>query len=202
MDPAPGREIGSAVSTIGRLTQRKDFLAAAGGRRFHTERFSAQGRLRDVAEPEASPQVVVQESLRIGFTITKRVGHATERNRIRRRLRAAVLAAADALPNPAADIVLVARRPALSAPFATLIEDLRRAVPIVMKPQARKESSPQARKESSGSDRPASRRGRGKGTSGASGAMPLLASGPEAAQTARAKAPSPIPNACDGPTDG
>ncbi|TXM74711.1 ribonuclease P protein component [Methylobacterium sp. WL69] len=182
------------MSTIGRLTQRKDFLAAAGGRRFHTERFSAQGRLRDVAEPEASLQVVAQESLRIGFTITKRVGHATERNRIRRRLRAAVLAAADALPNPAADIVVVARRPALSAPFATLIEDLRRAVPIVTKPQARKESSDP--------DRPASRRGRGKGTSGASGAMPLLASGPEAAQTARATAPSPIPNACDGPTDG
>ena len=194
MDPAPGREIGSAVSTIGRLTQRKDFLAAAGGRRFHTERFSAQGRLRDVAEPEASPQVVVQESLRIGFTITKRVGHATERNRIRRRLRAAVLAAADVLPNPAADIVLVARRPALSAPFATLIEDLRRAVPVVTKPQARKDSS--------GADRPGSRRGRGKGTSGATGAMPLLASGPEAAQPARAPAPSPIPNACDGPTDG
>ncbi|MCJ2052153.1 ribonuclease P protein component [Methylobacterium sp. J-070] len=119
------------MATIERLRKRPDFLAAAEGRRFHTERMTAQGRLRD---PNGVP------GLRLGFTITKRVGHATERNRIRRRLRAAVsLVAADlpdALANLPADIVLIARRPALDAAFETLSEDLRRAIPAVTRPAA------------------------------------------------------------------
>ena len=195
-----------AVSKIGRLTQRADFLAAAGGRRFHTERFSAQGRLRGGDAKASDEAVAAPDGLRIGFTITKRVGHATERNRIRRRLRAALRATAGDLPALPADIVLIARRPALAADFETLIEDLRRAVPIVTKPQTRKD--PDSRAQGS-----APRRGRGKSKSdtpashgpaaGANPAMPLLASGPEAdASPGRATAPSPIPNACDGPTDG
>ena len=83
----------SAPPTIGRLTRRSEFLAAAGGRRFHNERLSAQGLLRAAAADVADAPA--DEGLRIGFTITKRVGHATERNRIRRRLRAAVARAAD-----------------------------------------------------------------------------------------------------------
>ncbi|KQP42553.1 hypothetical protein ASF49_01495 [Methylobacterium sp. Leaf104] len=193
----------SATSTIGRLTRRSEFLAAAGGRRFHNERLSAQGLVR-AAEP--SLDGASSDGLRIGFTITKRVGHATERNRIRRRLRAAVARAAGDLPVRPADVVLVARRPALHAPFETLVDDLRRAVAVVTKPQGPKsESSPQ---------RPV-RRGRGKGApapdaskSGASPAAPVLASGATASVAAsgpvpaRANAPSPSPNACDGPTDG
>ncbi|MCJ2135014.1 ribonuclease P protein component [Methylobacterium sp. J-026] len=117
------------MATIERLKKRPDFLAAAEGRRFHTERMSAQGRLRTADGPPC---------LRLGFTITKRVGHATERNRIRRRLRAAVSLVAADLPNDLAslpaDIVLIARRPALDAPFETLAEDLRRALPAVTRP--------------------------------------------------------------------
>ncbi len=119
------------MATIERLKKRPDFLAAAEGRRFHTERMTAQGRLRDPEGPRG---------LRLGFTITKRVGHATERNRIRRRLRAAVSLVASDLPvelaNLSADIVLIARRPALDAAFETLAEDLRRAIPAVARPAA------------------------------------------------------------------
>jgi len=63
-----------------RLIKRRDFLAAASGRRFHSERMTVQGRLRD---DETG-------GMRVGFTLTKRVGNAVERNRIKRRLRAAV----------------------------------------------------------------------------------------------------------------
>ncbi|MCJ2089287.1 ribonuclease P protein component [Methylobacterium sp. E-005] len=119
------------MATIERLKKRPDFLAAAEGRRFHTERMSAQGRLRPTDGPPG---------LRLGFTITKRVGHATERNRIRRRLRAAVTLIAADLPGDLAtlpaDIVLIARRPALNAPFEALAEDLRRALPAVTRPAA------------------------------------------------------------------
>ncbi|HMB10699.1 ribonuclease P protein component [Saliniramus sp.] len=63
-----------------RLIKRRDFLAAASGRRFHSERMTVQGRLRDEETG----------GMRVGFTLTKRVGNAVERNRIKRRLRAAV----------------------------------------------------------------------------------------------------------------
>lgn len=128
------------MATIERLKKRPDFLAAAEGRRFHTERMTAQGRLR-------SPDVC--DGLRLGFTITKRVGHATERNRIRRRLRAAVGLVASDLPGELArlpaDIVLIARRPALDASFEALAEDLRRAIPAVTRPAAPRGDRPSGR---------------------------------------------------------
>lgn len=127
--PQQSHGIGPAVSTIDRLRRRSEFLAVGEGRRFHTERMTAQGRLR----PE--PDLSGSGGLRVGFTITKKVGHATERNRIRRRLRAAVSAIAPVAPSVAADVVLVARRPALSATFEALKTDLVRALPIVTKPQ-------------------------------------------------------------------
>jgi ribonuclease P protein component len=198
------RGIGSAMSTIGRLLRRAEFLAAAGGRRFHNERMSAQGLIRADDSSGADKLEGVPDGLRLGFTITKRVGHATERNRIRRRLRAAVAEAANDLPARNADVVLVARRPALHAPFDTLVEDLRRAVAVVTKPQTAKHANPAE------SGRTPSRRGRGKGApaSGASAAAPVRASGATAPTTLSgrgpdsARTPSPLSNAGDGPTDG
>lgn len=109
-------------SFIGRLTRRADFLAAAGGRRFHSPRMTVQGRFRDAA--------VADGGLRLGFTVTKRVGNAPERNRIRRRLRAAVDGVAGHA-GLAADIVVIARRDLLSTPFSELVADLDRAIATV-----------------------------------------------------------------------
>lgn len=115
-----------------RLRRRPDFLEAARGRRFHTDRLTAQGRLRQAGETRDGAPA---EGLYLGFTITKRVGHATERNRIRRRLRsAAVLAATETSDRPA-DVVIVARRPCLDAPFETLVAEMRRALSVVTKPR-------------------------------------------------------------------
>ncbi|KQT47864.1 ribonuclease P protein component [Methylobacterium sp. Leaf456] len=142
------------MSTIRRLRRRPDFLAAAGGRRFHTERMSAQGRLR---EPDEQRDGAPAEGLFLGFTITKRVGHATERNRIRRRLRSALALAADGAPEVGADVVVIARRPAIDAPFESLVEDLRRALRTVTKPPGPKQSSDRpnpARGPRRGRDRP------------------------------------------------
>ena len=126
------------MPTIRRLKRRSEFLAAASGRRFHTERMTAQGRLR---APDETRDGVLAEGVHVGFTITKRVGHATERNRIRRRLRSAVAALGDEAPSPPLDLVLIGRRPALDAPFATLVEDLRRALRAVGKPRDRKDTA-------------------------------------------------------------
>ena len=106
---------------IGRLTRRAEFVSVSkGGRRVHSERMSVQGRRRPEGE-------IIPAGLRVGFTVTKREGHATERNRIRRRLRAAAAALGPSAAEEL-DLVLVGRRQALSAPFPALVADLRRAL--------------------------------------------------------------------------
>jgi ribonuclease P protein component len=66
--------------------------------------------------------------VRVGFTVTRKVGHASERNRIRRRLRAAAAAAAPGWPTVNLDVVVVARREAIGAAFQELVADLTRAL--------------------------------------------------------------------------
>ena len=100
-----------------RLRQRADFLAVANGARANSAAFVVQGRRRDDDGP-----------IRVGFTVTKKNGTATERNRIRRRLRELVKRL-DVIPmRPHHDYVLVGRRAALHRDFATMLDDLRQAL--------------------------------------------------------------------------
>ena len=106
MVPAPARS-GAAVIT---LKRRADFVRLSKGVRRSTPAFGIQ------AGPAA------HGAGRFGFTVTKKVGTATERNRIRRRLKAAVKAA---LPDGLAfDVVVVGRRNCLSEPFDSLVQGL------------------------------------------------------------------------------
>jgi ribonuclease P protein component len=66
--------------------------------------------------------------MRCGLTASKKVGGAVERNRARRRLRAAL---AEIMPAGAAlghDYVLIARSATVRMPFALLKADMRRAL--------------------------------------------------------------------------
>jgi ribonuclease P protein component len=98
-----------------RLRQRADFLAAAGGRKVATAAFVLQARERGDGGP-----------VRVGFTVSKKVGNAVERNRVRRRLRELVrLSAAPKLrAGSDHDYVLVGRRAALTLPFEQMTQDL------------------------------------------------------------------------------
>ena len=115
-----------AELSVGRLTKRPDFVAAASGRRFHTERMTVQARLRED----------LGLGLRFGLTVTKRVGHATERSRIKRRLRTASRLAGTDYANINADVVIIGRRDILTADYDVLIDDLRRALRVVTKPKS------------------------------------------------------------------
>src|SRR5204863_8315369 len=82
-----------------------------------------------------SPAFVLQSrpredcgSIRVGFTVTKKNGTATERNRIRRRLRELVRRLDVISMRPHSDYVLVGRRVALGRDFATMLDDLRSAL--------------------------------------------------------------------------
>ena len=93
------------------MRRRADFLAAASGLKVHTGAFVLQTRRR---EDEGPP--------RVGFTVSKKVGSAVERNRVRRRLREIVRLS----PLPLLsghDYVLVGRRAALSLPFAQIAQE-------------------------------------------------------------------------------
>jgi ribonuclease P protein component len=118
---------GERARAIGRLTKRPEFLAAAAGRRFHTERLTLQGCLREPAEGFCG--------LRVGFTVTKRVGHATERNRIKRRLRAAANDAGASYADTPLDVVVIGRREALSATYDVLLDDIDRGLRAVSRPK-------------------------------------------------------------------
>ncbi len=63
---------------------------------------------------------------RVGFTVSKKVGGAVQRNRAKRRLRAAA-AAIIQNPQPRRDIVLVGRKATLTRPWDALLNDVRRA---------------------------------------------------------------------------
>ena len=100
-----------------RLKQRADFLAAASGAKVATAAFVLQRRNRDDGGPA-----------RVGFTVSRKVGTAVERNRVRRRLRDIVgRSVADSLRS-GYDYVLIGRRTALNRPFDHMIEDFTNAL--------------------------------------------------------------------------
>lgn len=106
-----------------RLIKRSQFQRAARGNRAGRSAFGLQAVA--VAEPEPG----------VGFTVTKKTGNSPQRNRIKRRLRAAVTACArDFVPHH--DYVLVGRREALSEPFAKLVADLGALIVRVHNPKS------------------------------------------------------------------
>ena len=106
-----------SVVPLERLRRRADFLAAASAAKVPTAAFVLQVRRRGEKGP-----------VRVGFTVSRRVGTAVERNRVRRRLKEVVrLLGATGLPS-GHDYVLIGRRAALSLPFEQITEDFTRAL--------------------------------------------------------------------------
>lgn len=124
------------TGALRRLKKRSEFVRAARGKRVGRPSFGLQ----------AAP--IAADDAGVGFTVTKKVGTATERNRIKRRLRAAVTACARDFA-PGHDYVLIGRREALAEPFADLVGNLRRALKRVGDPGP----SPQRDRARAGGDR-------------------------------------------------
>ena len=89
----------------------------ARGRKIATAAFVLQGRSRKGAG-----------AARVGFTVSKKVGTAVERNRVRRRLKEVVARAADGRLLAGHDYVLIGRRAALQRPFERMVEELQAAL--------------------------------------------------------------------------
>jgi ribonuclease P protein component len=100
-----------------RLKRRADFLAAAGGRKVATAAFVLQALGRADSGP-----------IRVGFTVSKKVGTAVERNRVRRRLKDVVKRSAAGRLRSGHDYVLIGRRAALKLPFDRMVEEFKTAL--------------------------------------------------------------------------
>jgi ribonuclease P protein component len=112
-------EPGSAGIPLNRLKKRADFLRAQKGVR--------QVRPAVTLElwPSADPG---QSGLRVGFTATRKLGGAVDRNRAKRRLRAAAQALLPLYGQAGHDYVLVARAATLTRDYADLLDDLKAAL--------------------------------------------------------------------------
>lgn len=100
------------------LRLRSDFLSANGGLRVGTPAFVLLVKQRD----DDSAQT------RIGYTVTKKIGNAVVRNRIKRRFRAMVHQVLARHGLPGADHVLIGRGEAMTRDFAAMQADLVRAL--------------------------------------------------------------------------
>jgi ribonuclease P protein component len=96
-----------------RMSRRTDFRAASTGARASASAFVLQARRRAEGGPA-----------RVGFTVSRQVGNAVERNRVRRRLREIVRLTADGELHAGHDYVLIGRRAALLLPFDQMRQEL------------------------------------------------------------------------------
>ena len=107
-----------------RLRRRTDFLAAARGLRASVGAFVVQARRRAEDGP-----------VRIGFTVSRQVGNAVERNRVRRRLREMVRLSQGGGMHDGHDYVLIGRRAALAVPFGRMQQELDAALSRIHNPE-------------------------------------------------------------------
>ncbi|MBN8807140.1 MAG: ribonuclease P protein component [Sphingomonas sp.] len=116
--PPPGARAGLISGAVVTLTRRKDFLAANSGRRAPMPGFVLLVKPRDDGDP----------TMRVGYTVTKKIGNAVVRNRIKRRFRALAREVLPVSGVAGADHVLIGRGDGLTREFAQLKRDLAKAL--------------------------------------------------------------------------
>lgn len=115
-------ETGDPTPDLRQLRVRSEFVRAQRGRRRKAKAFTLIMAQRPLCDTPG-----------IGYTVTKKVGNAPERNRIKRRLRAAVRENRSFFV-AGRDYVLIGRREALHEPFGTLVATLRSALTETARP--------------------------------------------------------------------
>lgn len=100
------------------MKKRSDFLAANRGKRYATPGFVLLVRDRGDEDP----------AIRLGITITKKVGNAVVRNRMRRRFRELAREMLGTKGKAGADHVLIGRDGGIERNFSELRADLAKAL--------------------------------------------------------------------------
>lgn len=126
------------------LRKRNEFLRVRRGRRCSTHAFVLEGKQR---HQTLGKPCGLRTEPRFGFTVTKRLGNAVRRNRIRRRLRAAVQQVAMQSAKDHFDYVLIARAAAHDMPFGDLTRLMVKAFERVHQPSSERGRSRSKRPE-------------------------------------------------------
>ena len=117
---------------IDRLTRRPQFLAAAKGVS------EARGAvvIQRLERGDGSPHIG------LGFTATKKIGGAVQRNRAKRRLREAARAMLPVHGVPGSDYVFIARMGTADRPWDRLLDDVKSALTRLATPRPAPKTAP------------------------------------------------------------
>ncbi|HJO69501.1 MAG TPA: ribonuclease P protein component [Rhodospirillales bacterium] len=108
-----------------RLKRRADFVRVARAGR----KWVAPGLILQMAgASEGCNPADGRAVVRVGFTVSRKVGNAVVRNRVRRRLKAAVGEVMPAFASAGRDFVVIGRRATRGRPYSSLIADLKRGL--------------------------------------------------------------------------
>ncbi|HEX6610787.1 MAG TPA: ribonuclease P protein component [Hyphomicrobiaceae bacterium] len=129
------------------LKRREDFLRLRGGVRWSTGAFVIETKRRG---EHSGANGRVEAGPRFGFTVTKKLGGAVVRNRIRRRLKEALRSLEPAVALPGHDYVLIARAGAYDVSFERLKQDLVRGLTHVNETLQRRPASSRSRAKHTG----------------------------------------------------
>lgn len=121
-----------ARPAIERLKTRPEFLACAQAPSCAKGAVVVQARPREDGDPR----------IRVGFTATKRIGGAVERNRAKRRMREAARLLLPEHADPGVDYVVIARGGVISRPWDRLLDDVKSALLRLAADRARQASGP------------------------------------------------------------
>jgi ribonuclease P protein component len=114
----PPRARPQEAQRLATISKRADFLAANGGRRASTPGFILLVRDREDRDP----------SMRVGFTVTKKIGGAVVRNRMKRRFRALAREIVPIKGVPGSDHVMIGRARGVEREFDLLRSELTKAL--------------------------------------------------------------------------
>lgn len=104
------------------IRKRADFLAANRGKRFVTSSFVL------LAHKRRADHTVPAETIRHGITVTKKIGNAVVRNRMKRRFRALLAQVLPVDGIPGVDHIMIGRKADTEADFATMKADLEKGL--------------------------------------------------------------------------
>ncbi len=131
------------MPTVGRLKTRPQFLkVAAAKRKWVTPGLVLQAARRPRGVDRPAPGAVERSAseepeVRVGFTVTKKVGNAVVRNRVKRRLRAAADEVFPRAGRAGTDYVVIGRLGTLTRPYEALCADLEQAIAKLDRPGRR-----------------------------------------------------------------
>jgi ribonuclease P protein component len=116
-------------AALGRLKRRAEYLRVAARRtKAVGPGLILQAAPQERQDHESGGPKAESSEFRVGFTCSRKVGGSVERNRARRRLKAAAAELMPSLAKPGFDYVLIGRAETLRRPFKDLLQDLRAAL--------------------------------------------------------------------------